>query len=80
MPLGFADSIDGDYAFIWMRVESVEDARNNHHSIRMMPVVEYDPDATKAMPNPAYHRWGLKDRAADKRATWYKIIRNIGTV
>ncbi len=80
MPLGFADSIDGDFAYIWCTVDSVEQAQEHHSSVRMMPVVEFDAGSVKLMPNPACNRWGPNDPQARTKADWHKIKRYIGNV
>lgn len=77
MRLGFADELgtkDGKrYAVIWMDIDSVEDAKSCHSSVRILPLVEYDPEDYVVYPNRYYRIHGKKDRSADKKAKWYRI-------
>lgn len=81
MNLGFADEIghkDGvRYAVIWMTVDSVEDAKNCHSSIRNMPLVAFDPDDFVIYPNRAYRMYGNKNgwlHRQEKNQKWHRIL------
>jgi hypothetical protein len=77
MELGFADEIgvkDGErYAVIWMTVDSVEDAKSCHSSIRSLPLVRFDRTVFVEYPNRDYRIHGRAYVRSDKKAKWYKI-------